>query len=92
MAKASFGASVQFWDEIDDQLGFYDWASIHASIKSYMQGTSESEFPLPDSITSAQYPKGTDLYKVVEIAGHREHATTFSSRHGRQGAQNIVQK
>ncbi|KAH8197076.1 hypothetical protein TruAng_008746 [Truncatella angustata] len=69
MAKASFGARIQFWDESDDQLGFYDWTSVHASIKSYMQGTSKPEFPLSDGIISAQCAKGTDLYEVVEIAG-----------------------
>ncbi|KAI0134061.1 hypothetical protein BJ170DRAFT_591053 [Xylariales sp. AK1849] len=73
MAKASFGARVQFWHESADQYGFYDWTSVYASIKSYEQGTPRPESPQFDGPASAQsgIPSDTDtgLYSVVEIAG-----------------------
>ncbi|KAH6638513.1 hypothetical protein BKA67DRAFT_528722 [Truncatella angustata] len=55
MAKASFGARIQFWDESDDQLGFYDWTSVHASIKSYMQVRNAFAPPLFSSSDLSGY-------------------------------------
>ncbi len=37
VAQVSFGSRVRCWNEAADELSFYDWQTIHASIKSYDQ-------------------------------------------------------
>lgn len=35
LAKASFGARIQYWHEASDQLGHYNWNEVNEPLKSY---------------------------------------------------------
>ena len=37
VAQVSFGSRVRCWTEAADEWGFYDWDTVHSSIRSYEQ-------------------------------------------------------
>ena len=37
VARINFGRRVRYWDEGNDQFGFYDWDEVNKSLRSYEQ-------------------------------------------------------
>ncbi|KAI9799127.1 MAG: hypothetical protein M1825_004894 [Sarcosagium campestre] len=61
-ARAVFGSRIHVWNDAADQLGYYDWAQVLRSIKSY---TQPDESGIPDS--SARIGCETDPASVNEL-------------------------
>ena len=44
IARKNFGQRVQFWHEINDDFGYYDWNAVNESFQSYNKSVGLSIF------------------------------------------------
>ncbi|KAH6644880.1 hypothetical protein C7974DRAFT_29811 [Boeremia exigua] len=65
IADSHFGSRIQYWDELFDVYGEYDWAAVDESIRSYEQPDEPEAHSGID--TSVRDP--TSLFEVKDIPG-----------------------
>ena len=57
VAREIFGQQVQFWHELHDNLGHYDWDAVNKSFKSYNDSVGLPIFRITFFLTSRQAPE-----------------------------------
>ncbi|KAI1387324.1 SET domain-containing protein [Hypoxylon trugodes] len=69
IARLHFGPRVHVWSELSGQLGYYDWAEVHKSFKSYQTRDDMETHTNLTHITDPIKELSTPLLEVAIIPG-----------------------